>query len=67
METNSKDFPVEPLSPLGQPVDPPEGGVSPEREVQRRIVGMMCERMGYEYLGNLADRENECLDREALK
>ena len=67
METNSKEIPVEALSPQSQPVEPPEGGVSPERAVQRRIVGMMCGRMGYEYLGNFAERENECLDREALK
>ena len=67
METNSKEFPVEPLFPQNQPVEPPEDGVSPERAVQRRIVGMLCGRMGYEYLGNLAERENECLDREALK
>ena len=42
-------------------------GVAPERAVQARIIGLLRTRLGYEYLGNLSERENTCLDRQALK
>jgi type I restriction enzyme R subunit len=42
-------------------------GVSPERAVQARIVKLMHDRLGYDYLGKLSERENACLDRRLLK
>ena len=42
-------------------------GVAPERAVQDRIIELLRTKLGYEYLGNLSERENSCLDRQALK
>ncbi len=42
-------------------------GVAPERAVQDRIIELLRTKLGYEYLGNLSERENTCLDRQALK
>lgn len=42
-------------------------GVVPERAVQDRIIELLRTKLGYEYLGNLSERENSCLDRQALK
>lgn len=42
-------------------------GVSPERAVQSRIVEMLHSRLGYDYLGDLSNRDNSCLDRQVLK
>ena len=42
-------------------------GVASERAVQDRIIGLLRTKLGYEYLGNLSERENTCLDRQALK
>ncbi len=42
-------------------------GVAPERAVQDRIIELLRIKLGYEYLGNLSERENSCLDRQALK
>ncbi len=42
-------------------------GVASERAVQDRIIGLLRTKLGYEYLGNLSERENSCLDRQALK
>ena len=41
--------------------------VASERAVQDRIVELLRTRLGYEYLGNLSERENTCLDKQALK
>ncbi|MBP5227155.1 MAG: HsdR family type I site-specific deoxyribonuclease [Kiritimatiellae bacterium] len=43
------------------------GGVPPERAVQNRIVELLRARLGYDYLGDLSERENPCLDRHMLK
>lgn len=42
-------------------------GVASERAVQDRIIELLRTKLGYEYLGNLSERENSCLDRQALK
>ena len=42
-------------------------GVPPERAVQNRIVELLRARLGYDYLGDLSERENPCLDRHMLK
>ena len=42
-------------------------GVVSERAVQDRIIKLLRTKLGYEYLGNLSERENTCLDRQALK
>ncbi len=42
-------------------------GVASERAVQDRISELLRTKLGYEYLGNLSERENSCLDRQALK
>lgn len=42
-------------------------GVAPERAVQDRIIELLRTKLGYDYLGDLSERENSCLDRQALK
>lgn len=42
-------------------------GVASERAVQDRIIELLRTKLGYEYLGNLSERESTCLDRQALK
>ena len=42
-------------------------GVAPERIVQDRIIELLRTKLGYDYLGDLSERENSCLDRQALK
>ena len=42
-------------------------GVVSERAVQDRIIKLLRTKLGYEYLGNLSERENTCLDKQALK
>ena len=42
-------------------------GVSPERAVQDRIVRLLHSRLGYDYLGDLSNRDNPCLDQQVLK
>ena len=42
-------------------------GVVSERAVQDRIIELLRTKLGYEYLGNLSERENTCLDKQALK
>ena len=42
-------------------------GVAPERVVQDRIIELLRTKLGYEYLGNLSECENTCLDKQALK
>ena len=41
--------------------------VASERAVQDRIIGLLRTKLGYDYLGDLSERENSCLDRQALK
>ncbi len=38
----------------------------PERHTQNRIIKMFQDELGYKYLGNFEDRENNCSIEESL-
>lgn len=41
--------------------------MNPERAVQNRVIKLLCDKNGYEYIGNLKDIENGNIREEILR
>lgn len=44
-----------------------EPSMNPERAVQNRVIKLLCDKNGYEYIGNLKDIENGNIREEILR